>query len=346
MGFLPDNIKEKLIFSAQILCSKLLNSNIPEPNQVHKILVVKLDEIGDLCYSLHVFDLIARHYPHAKITLCCKPYCNSLVQSHPNIHYVVNGFNGLNQKYDIVLDLRGNWESIWFSLKNRPKLYLERGSTRLTNKRKGSHPHEVIANCQIIEPITGKLNEIPYPKLYLGEENIRNAENFIAENELNNFVIVHPGARKPLKKWKTQNFASICKWLHNKGFKIVIAGDKTELNEIENLKHLLDFISYTTAHKLNLTDFAALVVKAKLYLGNDSGPLSIASVSGTPSLGLYGPGVPYVFYPYGPHTDYIHFVLDCNPCDQYNCVKKHHNCMDMITIEEVKSKINSLLHGA
>lgn len=344
MNILPKNIAEKALFAFEMVLAKYINGNKkPKADKVNNILCVKLDEIGDLCYSLHVFDALHATYPDAKITLWCKSYCNTLVQQHPAINQIVNAQSQLTQKFDIIIDLRGSWQSLWYAIKKQPNLYLERGSVRYKNKKTG-HPHEVITNLQIIEPLLhGKLPK-PNPQLYIANENVQKASRFLHENNIGVFAIVHPGARKPLKKWQPKRFVSLCNWLKQTyGYDIVFAGDKSEENDIDQIQQQIAFKTYSIAGKLNLTDFAALVRMAKLYVGNDSGPLSIASVSGAPSLGLYGPGVPVVFYPYGAKTDYIHYVLPCNPCNQVNCIRPHDNCMDKIEVAEVQQKIISLL---
>ncbi|MFN4082276.1 MAG: glycosyltransferase family 9 protein [Bacteroidia bacterium] len=344
MNILPKNFHEKILFATQIVLAKIINprKNLNETS-FKRILCIKLDEIGDLCYALHVFDILKQKYPNAEITLVCQKYCNTLVQNHPAISEVKNDFNNLNGNFDLIVDMRGSWQSIWYALTHRPKVYIERGSIRLRNKKTG-HPHEVITNLQIIQPLFKEtLNKVE-PKLYIAKENTQKAIDFLTGNEIKNFAIIHPGARKPLKKWKPERFAQIALWLNQTyNFDIVIAGDNTETTMIENLQKQIPFKTFSIAGLLNLTDFAALVGMASLYVGNDSGPLSIASVSGTPSLGLYGPGVAAVFYPYGKKTDYIHYVLPCNPCNQINCVRPHDNCMDKISVQEVEEKITSLL---
>lgn len=344
MNIIPNNIAEKALFASQMVLAKYINRN-KQPNQVkvNQILCVKLDEIGDLCYSLHVFDALHAKYPEAKITLWCKSYCNTLVQQHPAIHQIVNNAFELNGNYELMIDLRGSWESLRYAIRKQPALYLERGSVRYKNKKNG-HPHEVITNLQIIEPLLNGQMPKPNPQLYIADENVQKANKFIKDNQIGVFAIVHPGARKPLKKWQPGRFVSLCNWLKQTyNFDIVFAGDSSEVADIDQIQQQIAFTTHSIAGKLNLTDFAALVRMAKLYVGNDSGPLSIASVSGTPSLGLYGPGVPVVFYPYGAKTDYIHYVFPCNPCNQVNCIRPHDNCMDKIEVAEVQQKIVSLL---
>ena len=82
-------------------------------------------------------------------------------------------------------------------------------------------------------------------------------------------------------------------------------------------------------------ELSALAEKATLYVGNESGPLHIAAVSGTTAIGLFGPGEPFVFYPWGTKTAYLHHILPCNPCNQTHCIHPESPCITRISVQEV-----------
>ena len=157
------------------------------------------------------------------------------------------------------------------------------------------------------------------------------------------FAIFHCEARRELRKWSPDKFANTAKYIHQKyGFDIVFAGDKNDVEDIRKIQDKIPFATLNVAGNFTLSAFATLASKAKLFIGNESGPLHIATASKCKSLGLYGPGVPVTFYPWGLNASYIHHVLDCNPCDQIHCVRRGNSCMDMITELEVQEKISKL----
>ena len=93
-----------------------------------------------------------------------------------------------------------------------------------------------------------------------------------------------------------------------------------------------------------LQGFASLCKYATIFLGNESGPLQIAATYKTlPLIALYGPGVPNVFYPIGSNKRVLHHVLDCNPCDQVNCVQPNNPCIEIIQTLDVQNEIDLLL---
>jgi ADP-heptose:LPS heptosyltransferase len=92
-----------------------------------------------------------------------------------------------------------------------------------------------------------------------------------------------------------------------------------------------------------LRDFAALCQKARVFVGNESGPMHIAAASQIPTIGLFGPGEPPIFAPHGKKATYIHHKLECNPCDQIHCIYPENPCINRISVAEVKEKIVELL---
>ncbi len=339
------HLNEKFVYAASTLLSKTINANKDLKSiSFNKILCIRLDEIGDLCYSLHVFDLLKQKFPNAEITLLCKSFSVSLVQNHPSINKVITDFKELNHNYDLIIELRGSWKSIYFAAQHKPIARLDRATIRLQNKKSGKHPHEVITNLQIIEPLLDFDVEYPEPKIYLNSSDEQKALAFLKENKINQFAVFHTQARKKLRRWDENNFVELANYI-NKKYKldIIFIGSRDEYSAIEKIQNKLNFKSFNIAGEFNLSEFAAIVSKTKIYIGNESGPLAIASVCNVPILGLFGPGEPEVFYPYGKKTEVLHHILECNPCDQIYCKHSDNPCINQITVQEAIIKIDYLL---
>jgi len=63
---------------------------------------------------------------------------------------------------------------------------------------------------------------------------------------------------------------------------------------------------------------AALVERCALFLGNDSGPMHVAAAVGTPTVAVFGPGVPTKTAPYVPEDRRREVTRSypCAPCRQ------------------------------
>lgn len=336
------SLPEKLVYFSSSVLSRIINGKKDLRALTFKnILCIKLDEIGDLCYTLHVFGMLKKQYPQSNITLLCKPFAASLTRNDPNIDKVTSDWNELKGNYDLIIDLRGNWRSIFYAMKVWPKARLDRGTVRWANRGNG-HPHEVLTNLQIVEPIIAEVNRSTQPRIYPGQQELDKVIGFLREHRIERFAMLHTGARKALRKWN--QYALLGTYLKKeKGLEVLFTGDLSDVDEIDAIRSSLPFTTYNTAGKFNLAEFAALVSKATVYVGNESGPLHIAAVAGTPVVGLYGPGEPYVFYPWSERAAYVHHVLECNPCDQVHCVHPESPCITRITLGEVCEQLEKVL---
>lgn len=330
---------------ASMTVSRAINAyRNPAKLDFERILFIRMDEIGDMIYSTHIFEMVRKQFPKAKITLLCKSYGKALLKSDRNIDEIITSWADLKGSFDLIVDLKSDWKSIGYSLKAWPKIRLDRGTVRVIDAAKGEYPHEVITNYQIIAPIISEKNKNLQPHIALSDDDLKAAEQFIADHELGSFTLLHINARRTLRKWPLQNFCQLANYLHNeKKLSVVFIGDESEAEEIAAAQKQLAFKTFSTAGNLSLTQLAALMKKATIYIGNESGPLHMAAIMQVPCLGLYGPGPVDIFYPYGKKTAVIHHVLECNPCDQLHCVHPENPCIQRITLEEVKSKITEFL---
>ena len=151
------------------------------------------------------------------------------------------------------------------------------------------------------------------------------------------------GANRDLRKWSPDKFAKLAYYLKNQlQLDIIFVGSSEDIIDIQKAQSEIDFKTFSVAGVFNWTAYAALIKKAKLFVGNESGPLHVAAAMETPLVGLFGPGEPDVFYPYGEKSTFVHHVLPCNPCNQIDCIHPENTCMQRITLTEVIDKIDAL----
>lgn len=337
---------EKRLYFASWLVSKFINVfKKPRTLDFKRILIVRLDEIGDMATTLPVFEALHERYPDAEITLWCKNFVAPLVQNCPYIHHIVHQKTELSGYYPLILELRGTWQSLFFALLHRPKIRLDRGSVRLKNKfSKAKHPHEVHTNLQVIEPILLSPPLSPNTTIFTARRNEQNAQLFLQRHNIAKFALLHTGARKKLRRWSPANFAEIAVYLKDaRGLEIIFVGDDSEAMAIQKIQSLIYFETYNFAGQGTLMDYVALAKKATLMLGNESGPAHLAAAVNTPTITLFGPGEPHIFAPYGTQTVFLHHELPCNPCNQIDCIMPKNPCINHITVQEVIEKIRLLL---
>lgn len=335
---------EKLLFYMSMQFQKWNNKGIQLQEYACKnILIIKWDEIGDMTTALHVFELLKGSHPESNISVHCKAFVNDLIKENPFVDEVINHHKDIKfNEFDTIIELRGTSKSFKKISLNRPKIYLGRGIVRYKNK--GNQKHETVTNYEIISPLLKSTHVPVSPRVYPSISAIKESHEF-TKNINNPFFILHVLARKELRQWPINRFASIAEFIHKKyGYTAVLVGAKAEEKQLNDLK--IQFPANTQVFCANngLLGFASLCEKAKLFIGNESGPMQIAATfDSLPLIALYGPGVPNVFYPIGKNKKVIHHVLDCNPCDQVKCVQPENPCINLIEVLDVQDKVEELL---
>jgi len=366
---------EKWLYFINILVSRFINAGKPNlgaifysSEKVRSIIIVKWDEIGDMLTAVHVFELLKQNYPGVEITVLCKPFVSSLIQTDPNVDVIINDVEQWTKRYDLVVELRGTWKSVWKSLgwKTIPKYRVDRGWVRF--QQRGKQPHETITNYRIIEPLLPHMagekkvedlsDLVIKPKLYPSANDIVLAQDWVdwalnddlgLTDNVSGIAVLHTGARSNLRRWSPNRFAELSKWLlDEKKLMPVWVGTKEEEEQILASIALGGagkvWISGETSPASNsLLAFYAFIERSALYVGNESGPLQMADIAEIPTVGIFGPGVVNVFYPKSSKSLVFHEVLLCNPCDQKVCIQPNDRCVDRIAVSQVKLGINKLL---
>ncbi len=328
---------EQVLFAANVLADKLFFGQKYSAG-IKKIIIVKWDEIGDMATSTHVFEILRKNYPESEITLLCKPFVKSLIACDKNIDKVITRIADFNTRYDLVVELRGTWTTLFKSLFYKAKYRVSRAGVRARNK--GRQLHEIDTNYAVVYPMLNHQFPGIRPALYFCPNDIIKVDEFLNKNCIGKFAILHVGARRILRQWPLDRFALIATYLKQQfQLDIVFAGTTEDDPQIEFVKKGLNFDTYSFTDGFSLSEFSSLCNKASFYIGNESGPLHIASVFNIPLIGLYGPGVPDVFYPTGENSVVIHHVLKCNPCNQIDCVQPENPCINLIGVTDVMNKI-------
>ena len=71
---------------------------------------------------------------------------------------------------------------------------------------------------------------------------------------------------------------------------------------------------------LTIPELAELIRGARLYIGNDSGPMHLAAAVGTPTIAVWGSSDSRRWRPWGVDHRVIQNPFECNPCPGYRCL--------------------------
>jgi ADP-heptose:LPS heptosyltransferase len=146
-----------------------------------------------------------------------------------------------------------------------------------------------------------------------------------------------------LRRWPADRFAHLADWLKGEHqMAVVFTGSSDEMELMQSIQGQMK--SNSTIFMGELETLPALIDACSLYVGNESGPLQIADALKKPVLGIFGPGVKDVFYPFqSPNSRVLHHILECNPCDQVHCVRPENPCISLVSKEDAKAAISAML---
>ncbi|WP_446009498.1 glycosyltransferase family 9 protein [Candidatus Electrothrix sp.] len=158
-------------------------------------------------------------------------------------------------------------------------------------------------------------------------------------------VYANPAARWQSKFWPVKYWAKLADMLHDKEVPMFFGGGAQDKEYIASIAQHMTTEPLIAAGQLTLPQSVALIQRASLYIGLDSGPMHIAALTGTPVVALFGPTHPDKVGPYSlgknKHRILRATGLDCLECRKRKC--SHCSCMQQISPEAVYESALSLL---
>jgi ADP-heptose:LPS heptosyltransferase len=168
-------------------------------------------------------------------------------------------------------------------------------------------------------------------------------------------VVLHVSAGNPFRRWPPEHFAEVAASLacENPARRIIITSGPSEREAAERIaadaQHRagLAATGILRCGEFDLAELRALVGRAALYIGGDSGPLHIASATRTPIVALFGPTLPERSLPWRDGSIRSIGVeagpLPCRPCHQRHCVPGDFRCLTRITPAQVLDAARAVL---
>jgi len=156
------------------------------------------------------------------------------------------------------------------------------------------------------------------------------------------YVVIHPASVMATKRWEARRFAEIAQILARRDFKIVVTAGPGEESFAGEVSRKID----GTAIMLGLTipALAELIRGARLYIGNDSGPMHLAAAVGTPVVAVWGSSDSRRWRPWSVEHRVVQNPFECNPCPGYRClVADSPLCIESVTVNQVSAAVGELL---
>ncbi len=309
-----------------------------------KILLLRLDHIGDVVMTSPAFTAIRKRFPKAQICLLTDSAGSQLFSKDPRIdtlftfnwpwahqkknnHFSLKKLSELfslvrlirKEKIDLLIDFRGDLRFVvLFGVLTRTKIRVSNsrcGNSSLLNFTSGYDVsiHEVERSRQVISCF-GNISMTEKPQVFLQTEELSALKQKVhletGAPYPNKLVVIAPYSSKDVKSWPTEYFREVIAHLCQIGFSVVIAGTADDRRDAELMVAGLNGPVYSFAGKTTIRELAALVSVADLVLGVDTGVLHIASCFDVPIIAIFGATRQVEFRPYSKNAT----ILETNTC--------------------------------
>lgn len=258
------------------------------------MLVIKLGALGDFVLAFGPFAAIRAHHPDARITLLTTrgfamlaegaPWFDAVVTDDRPAWWNLPGLLRLRHAlrgYDMVYDLQTSGRSGWYHrLAGRPPWSgIAAGC---------SHPHANPARngMHTVERQREQLAMAGIGAFPAAETGWLTAEASLTLPAPYTLLIPGAAPHRPRKRWPVARFAALATMLAERGQTPVIVGAAQDGLLASVIKAAAPGAIDLTG-KTSLRELAIVAARATLAVGNDTGPMHLAAVLGTPCITLF-----------------------------------------------------------
>ncbi|HLX39763.1 MAG TPA: lipopolysaccharide heptosyltransferase II [Ktedonobacteraceae bacterium] len=325
----------------------------PRTIQPKRILVIRLDLIGDLVLSLSVAHTLKRAYPDAEIDLLAVPSSSKVALSDPNLAQVIAYDPNVwrrpkallqpqiwreamavvrrlrSRRYDIAISVFGDWAAILSVLsaaKRRVGFGRESYPGFMTDNvpgkhwDEGDHQHEVDYCLELAKAAGATVTQDDrVPQLYVNEQARTEIEQLLLDEGIlpgMPLIVCHVSSNNgQSKRWPIPYWATLIDRLRRENVaQVVFSGAPDDLPLVESVTSRMHEHAVNLAGKTSLTQLAALMERADLLVTGDSGPMHIATAVGTSLIAIHGPTDPALSGPVSPYATILRSDIWCSPC--------------------------------
>ncbi|MDF7825286.1 glycosyltransferase family 9 protein [Pontiellaceae bacterium B12227] len=310
-----------------------------------RILIVKTSSLGDLFHALPAVHLLKTAYDAEIDWVVNKDYVG-LAECFSDVRKVIpfprkellpnlGSFKALLQEesYDLVVDLQGLLKSAFICrLAKRSKgakilgPSFQREGARLLYSavvgKKNKNRHAVLENIDVLRWLEKPTEPIEFP-IKFPEVDFQCLEN-------KPVLVFAPCSRHEAKNWPWKRFVELGEQLE---CQIILVGAPDDAETCEKIENKLpEGAAVNLCGKTSLLELGGVLQRADLVVTVDSGPMHMASATGTPCLAIFGPTDPTRVGPFGDQ----HRVLRVSKVRNYS--KQDLESIRMVeTIDVVKT---------
>ena len=277
------------------------------PERCRKILLVRIDRIGDLVLSTPFLRNLREFFPSAEVVILGRSFTHEFLSGGKLVDRILvfeqEGVSGIlrriaSEGYDLAVDLHYDYELKTALLTRRARARCSvgfdiggRGAFFDIAVPAQEKKHFIDETFDILRAFGFKPRQYP-PEISLRAESCRTARDILSgEGIAKEYVVFHPGGFYPEQRWPADRFAQLADLIATLGLAPVFIGG------MEDGELLRKIASLTTARVAVICGqgigvSAALIGQSALFIGNNSGPLHIACAMNVSSVSTMGATAP------------------------------------------------------
>lgn len=279
-----------------------------------KIAIVKLSALGDIVHAMFILQVLKKKMTHVEIDWIVEEMFAPLLENQPHIHQIhtvnlkslkerkINFFRELKKvkflhqnKYDLVIDLQGLIKSAIVAKLLGKSVGFSKDAIResfaaVFYKKTFFVPYEnnvIQRNMALVYKALDMegdvlLTETKEPLLFFKPIDIQKIDTYLSKGQHNIIYIL--GSSWESKVYPKEKFVEIVNKLE--GNPLLLWGNE---KEYDAALYVSEHSNAQCLPKLNLNELKALISKADLVIGADSGPTHFAWALNRPSITIFGP---------------------------------------------------------
>jgi len=329
-----------------------------------EVLLIRLRSLGDIVLTTPAIEALHAWRPDLRIVVAVEPAYASVLEGNPSVSEIfrVNRFlptaaRLARRRFPLTLNQHGGptsalltaatlspvrvaWQQTQFSflasvLVSRPKVYFKR------------RVHTAEQRISQLWQIGLPRGPVPPARVYPQSDALAAASEMLSGHGIapgQPYAVLQPGAAFATRRWAPAHFSRLADWLAAewKLAPVVLLGPRErELGaEVRRLFQKPAVI----AEGLDLRRMIALVSRARLFVGQDTGPTHVAAAAGCPVVDIFGSSTPVYWRPWATPSRIVLNDFPCRPCRGDRCYAfDEPRCILSVTIDQVKQACRELL---
>ncbi len=337
---------------------------------VRRVLVIRLRSIGDTVLATPSVFALKRFLPETRIDILLEDWVAPVLDGCPFVDEVITLKRGSTasrariarqirtRAYDVVYNLHGGTTATLFTRASGAKHrvgYSNYQYARLHNHLAPSSSllwgrdktHSVEQQLALPGWTGVPVTDRPPTQLAVSRQAAESVSDRLREaglNEKTPFAVIHPMAAFDTKQWAADKFARVAENLSARGLAVVGITAPSEAKVAELMRQLAN-APVKTLTALSLPEVTALLSRARLFVGNDSGIAHIAAAVGAPAVVIFGSSNVAHWRPWAKvASEVVLEEMECQPCHGYYCEKfEQPECIKRVPVERVVAAIHRVL---